>query len=154
MEGFGPKVSQFFLDHPLMVPAIPSHCPVGWDAIVREALDQLHELSVQQQRSIWVAQIKEKFAELRIYLDVDGEPPRLYFDVIGAPDGIVSGHVDKAGEDSTTALAHRIVERATTQSRTTCQVCGEPGRVRQRDWWATLCDAHARSNGGGHGDQG
>lgn len=132
-----------------MAPAIPSVCPNGWDAILREALDQLLDLSLKQQRRISISQVKAKFAELRIYLTVEGEPSRLYFDIVGGVDGVASGHLDKAGEDSVSALAYRIVEHAARQSRAACQICGAPGRVRRRAWWAVLCDEHARHLKGG-----
>jgi len=58
------------------------------------------------------AQIKSKFASLRMYYD--------------------GGDAYTAG---VTSLAERLSER-------TCERCGDPGVVRTKGWWRTLCDEH------------
>jgi hypothetical protein len=65
-----------------------------------------------------ILQVKEKFGGLRIY-------------------------VNNADE----AIRQRI-EAAEQESFHTCEVCGQPGRLREDDWIKTLCDEHdARAYG-------
>ena len=92
----------------VQIPYPHSECPLGWVALVDELLRGLASIGVRE-----LAQIKSKFAELRVYL-----PP-------GAP-----------------AEARALIERATERSRVTCERCGGPSEIRkQRGWYAGLCDA-------------
>ena len=61
-------------------------------------------------------QVKEKFGELRIYTD-----------------GLPAEYSDKVWD---------IIGDATEESRTVCEVCGEPGKIRSLAWIRTLCDHH------------
>lgn len=56
------------------------------------------------------AQIKEKFAELRFYMTLGTEE------------------------------IYNIIREAERKSATTCENCGEPGEIRTKGWWFTLCD--------------
>lgn len=60
-----------------------------------------------------VLQVKEKFGTLRFYY---------------------------AGGDDTVA---GMVSMAETMSACTCEVCGNPGKIRRTGWYQTLCDTHA-----------
>jgi hypothetical protein len=44
------------------------------------------------------------------------------------------------------AIRQRI-EAAKQESFHTCEVCGQPGTLREGDWIKTLCDEHARACG-------
>jgi hypothetical protein len=62
-----------------------------------------------------VLQVKEKFGGLRFYVN----------------------HANDA-------IRQRI-EAAIQESFHTCEVCGQPGKLREGDWIKTLCDEHAAS---------
>jgi hypothetical protein len=66
-----------------------------------------------------VLQVKEKFGGLRI-------------------------HVKHAND----AIRERI-EVAQEEAYRTCEVCGQPGRLREGNWIKTLCDEHASVRGAG-----
>jgi hypothetical protein len=141
MEDFGPLVQRFLLEHPGWKPSIDSHCPVGWDPILGRALVDLHELARSRRVRISISQIKEKFAELRIYFSVAGEPEQFQFDIIGG-NRRTSGRGPRAPADSVRAEAMVIVNRASEESRKACQSCGRPGSVRSGGWLRVYCDEH------------
>jgi hypothetical protein len=67
-----------------------------------------------------IQQIKEKFGELRIYLDTP--LPNMY--------------------------AWGVVDFAEEMSRVTCEVCGAPGETITKGWHKTLCEQHAKERYG------
>lgn len=67
-----------------------------------------------------IVQIKEKFGELRIYLDMP--LPNMY--------------------------AWGVVDFAEEMSRVTCEVCGAPGETITKGWHKTLCEQHAKERYG------
>lgn len=142
MDNFGPQARQFFLEHPDWKPSIDSGCPIGWDNILSDALRELLALSVRRGARISIVQVKEKFAELRIYFRVSGERPQIYFDIRGA-DTRISGKYPPARAESVSAEAMAITNRASERSRQVCDVCGRPGAVRQGGWLRVFCDQHA-----------
>jgi hypothetical protein len=90
----------------------------GWRAIMERLLERLEaEIARQppdQRDGFRIAQIKEKFGRLTVYLASEATPE-------------MWAALDEAGEAS-------IV---------TCEVCGEPGRLAERSaWWAARCEAH------------
>jgi hypothetical protein len=84
------------------------YCPNGWEGLVEEAFDKLSKLPNWNPNN--VAQVKEKFACLCIYLD-----------------------------NSTPAMK-QIIEEADNKARKTCQYCSDPGMLRATGWWRVLCD--------------
>jgi hypothetical protein len=101
-----------YLDHPVMISP-----PVGWVPLVLK----LNEDLVAILPDYTIAQVKEKFAGLRYYIDSFGV----------------------AKDDPRIALARELIAEAESDSQSICQVCGEPGRFRDVSWNATLCDKHA-----------
>jgi hypothetical protein len=80
----------------------------GWAKI----LDKLYDV---KPRSVYVAQVKEKFGGLRFYV---GSASEEFFDAIDA---------------------------AEEESYKTCEQCGEPGELREDlSWILTLCEKHYR----------
>jgi hypothetical protein len=67
-----------------------------------------------------VLQVKEKFAGLRFYVRFDGLRLR---------------HTDDA--------ISRRIGAAMEESFHTCEICGQPGELREDGWIKTLCDEHA-----------
>lgn len=98
--------------HGVAPPPCHSDCPSGWIPILDEALGALVELGWDRQ----LAQVKEKFGSLRIYLA-----------------GTFDRHV----------AYEQIVYSAERRSAYTCDVCGNNGAARYKNnWWITRCEAH------------
>lgn len=84
----------------------------GWLPLLREACMKIESLALnlpEEERPV-VGQIKEKFGELRFYVD--------------------------CGTDE----IHRIAAEAERQSRRFCEQCGCLGELRNGRWLKTLCD--------------
>jgi len=84
----------------------------GWVPLVQ----QLHEELLAVNPDYQVAQVKEKFGELRVYLSMDNRQLPLM----------------------------QAVGVATAKSVTICEWCGEPGTCGEASafWIKTLCDQH------------
>ena len=88
-------------------------CPDGWKHIVNRADAMLKFIDPNYQ----IAQIKEKFGELRYYVH-PGEVTDIEADII-----------------------HAITNWAEGRSRHVCMECGKYGRLRDDHYWiVTLCD--------------
>jgi hypothetical protein len=92
----------------------------GWRAIMERLLERLElEITRQppdQRDGFRIAQIKEKFGRLTVYL---------------------------AGE--ATPEMRAAIQEAEEASIVTCEVCGAPGRLGERNaWWAARCEAHEK----------
>lgn len=83
------------------------HYPKGWDKLVMQVLRDIEHTGVE------IAQIKEKWGALRIYINKNND--EVYEEL---------WKVEKA-------------------SRLVCQECGEPGVLRGGSWLKTLCDTHS-----------
>jgi len=71
----------------------------------------------ERRAEIEVQQAKQKFGELRV-------------------------HVDKGSDE-----IYRLIDAATKQSRSTCEVCGAPGVLRDlKGYFTTRCDEHAEGH--------
>jgi len=87
--------------------------PPGWASIYTTLIADLEKLRGE----IEVQQAKEKFGELRVYVD--------------------------KGSDK----IYRLIDAATKQSRSTCEVCGAPGVLRDlKGYFTTRCDEHAEGH--------
>jgi hypothetical protein len=88
----------------------------GWFDIVWRLCEELEALVAEAEnvtaRPFAVLQVKEKFGGLRFYVNF-----------------------------RTDAIQKRIAT-AGEESLRTCEVCGQPGKRRERDWIRTLCDTH------------
>jgi hypothetical protein len=105
---------------------IPAHLVFvgeGW----RPILTRLHEQVVALVPGYRVAQVKEKFGELRVYLTLD---PDL--------DGNISPHVN--------SHIYGLLDAAEDESRRTCEDCGNPGTQVGMGWVKTLCPGCAAPN--------
>jgi hypothetical protein len=89
----------------------------GWFDILLRLCEDLEPLVAEFEQKTEcqfdILQVKEKFGGLRI-------------------------HVNHAND----AIRQRI-ETAIQESLHTCEVCGQPGRLREEGWIKTLCDEHA-----------
>ena len=122
-------------------PRVWSDLPQGWTEVADQLFTDLDAmLGDDAARRFEVVQIKEKFAGLRVYWELDKEQTTV-MDIIGT--GSVQ-RVDK-GPAKPTALFDRIrarVKQAGEQAATTCQRCGNGGASAGGSGWiVTLCEA-------------
>lgn len=104
------------------------HTPEGWKSIVNDLVEKLNELPFD----VTIVQIKEKFGELRFYIECGK----------GAP---------SYAENP----AYELIHAAEMKSRKTCIDCGNPGIHGNQPgrWILTMCDecrdalAEKRNNG-------
>ena len=82
----------------------------GWMPIVEEMLVALKDLPIT------IVQIKEKFAQLRVYADY-------------------------VKYEQATEIAE-IIEIATYKARHTCEICGKPGKPVNTNILGVRCEAH------------
>lgn len=93
-------------------------CRTGWRAILVRLFDKL-EAAIREQPAdlrdgFRIVQLKEKFGRLMVYQDRSGTPE-------------MRTAIDEAGEASVI----------------TCEICGEPGRLAERNvFWSVKCAAH------------
>jgi hypothetical protein len=89
----------------------------GWFAILWRLCEDLEPLVAELEQAsgspFEVLQVKEKFGGMRVYVN-----------------------------DANDAIRQRI-ETAIQESFHTCEVCGQPGTLREGGWIKTLCDEHA-----------
>lgn len=99
-------------DHPSMIAP-----PIGWVQLVVDLDKELASILPDYT----IAQVKEKFAGLRYYIDTYG---------VGR-------------EDPRVAMANDLIREAEDRSRSICQICGSAGSLSVISYWhATLCDEH------------
>lgn len=88
-----------------------AECPPGWKLLVCDLLDKL-------QGKCTIAQIKEKFGELRVY---------------------VNPLPDWHGDWSEVEF---LIKEASIASNEICEVCGAPGKRYSDGWSAVYCEPH------------
>lgn len=102
----------------------------GWDKIISDMFDQIEpvlrdiynlepERSQDPENQFRIAQIKEKFASLRVYIDIPSfwrtEYPQIY------------------------EVIKEAILTAESLSTETCELCGEPGKVVGTGWLSCRC---------------
>ena len=101
------------------LPAIPSHLPAGWFALVDRLCSDIEALLEHRAERFVVMQVKEKFGTLRFYYEWDG--------------------AEDAGADLQTAhLTDRLrplIDEAREQSALICQKCGAPAVLKSHGGW-------------------
>jgi Archaeal TRASH domain len=86
-------------------------CEDGWASLIRESLEKIDKIASKSGYPTRVVQIKEKYGELRIYLDTE---------------------TDEMSE---------ICLQATLSSRKVCEMCGNPGVLKEKNrWYYTSCE--------------
>lgn len=142
------RLEQFFAANPAMTPRILSGVLIGWEPIVVDALEQLKKLSAATGVEIRVAQIKEKFGGLRLYLDID-EVSATGLEVVepiskGATAEPTLRMQSGSAPGSVRERATAIVRAAEIAVSTVCEACGAPGRLRKLgSYFWTCCQACA-----------
>lgn len=86
----------------------------GWinlvDTLSAVLEEEIKNMPEEIQAHFFAAQVKEKFGTLRFYVN------------------------------SSTPFIEGAISVAESMSGHTCEVCGQPGELRQRSWLKTLCD--------------
>ena len=94
-------------------------CGDGWFDVIHNLCKELNELYLSKNKNpddIFVLQVKEKYGGLRFYTN-----------------GLIEG-------------GYEIISKYENLSETTCEICGEIGKIRGDYWLKCLCDKHERSD--------
>jgi len=143
-DGPVPPITSLVMRYPRLFggeyPAVMSSVPKGWTALVDRLFDDLDVmLDDTQARAFTVIQIKEKYAELRVYWSLDAQQTL----VVDLSDPQSSRRLDLV-PGKTPPIYERISARialAEAESARTCQRCGSPGsNASEGGWLVTLCE--------------
>lgn len=93
-------------------------CGRGWYKIIRATIDTINRYCKKYDilDDIRIAQIKEKFGGLRIYINYSNNTLTAHYKAIEA-----------------------IINEGAVEASKTCEVCGRPGKLRRDDYLQTLC---------------
>lgn len=130
-------------------------CSGGWAKLLRECCEAIvaryAEDGIEPDDIDFVPeQIKEKFGTLRFYYGYINAPCGVAaFDLLGSGTSLRFEPSDEVDDEKTRKLRHdisQIVRAAEEKSKHTCEICGEPGALRNdRDigifYVRTLCDS-------------
>jgi len=101
---------------------VPIEHGAGWLPMLDGILTAMHKAGFDPERDK-IAQIKEKFASLRVYVDYG----------MG-----LEGDTDRADN------IENAIDLANT-STATCEICGKPGQIHVTNgWWSTCCAEHKK----------
>lgn len=96
----------------------------GWKPIAQKVVDKIIELneSLPEDSHIYIDQVKEKFAELRIYVTYDNVPKEI---------------VDQV---------EKMIDDAETEAAATCEECGSKENIGMRinGWYTVMCEKCAK----------
>lgn len=94
-------------------------CEDGWFEIMKEACQAIEKLNtaLAGQGVIYASQIKEKFGDLNIYYDVEGDVP-----------------------EDVRKKVREIILKANQDSWETCEICGEPATHTTSGYIQRLCE--------------
>lgn len=126
-SGYAPEREQMLKslnnnqDRPFSPIAFGFDCADGWFNILLECSiaieNEINKLPLDEQVYCYATQVKEKYGTLRFYM---------------------SGYNETIEE---------IISVAEGKTFVTCEVCGEPGKLRGDSWVRTLCEKHAIEDG-------
>ena len=128
-----PSEDWFHLRNPVVMEALQPHwakgsrevvsCGSGWAHIILD----LHNELVGEFPNYELAQIKEKFGILTVYLRPEARG-------------------DHAASLESRRRSDVIIDRASERSAETCEICGQLGTLTSASGWVgTRCDMHRRS---------
>lgn len=119
--------NHFFGNH-----CIGDEVGAGWWPILLETFDCIDDAVKEVPGAIFqIKQIKEKFGGLRIYCRT------IVQDEVEADHWIES----EVGAALRRKISE-IIDDAGRKADRVCEVCGEPGEIRNNRWMKTLCDTH------------
>jgi hypothetical protein len=148
--GMPPLTQAVLKAHLSLTPRVFSDVPSGWDQPVSELMLKIVEL---QQRapevgmSVKVAQFKEKFGGLRVYLEFLMNPGRTEYErlLIAEMDDderrqYLRDHCpDSAEANAFIKSARELIDETANLVDTMCCVCGKPGELIRKGWHQVLC---------------
>ena len=116
----------------------------GWLPIVDDLFERIErEFDPAELDRLKFVQIKQKFAELRVYYRVDGAQTRVHLDAI-----VGSGRIHQVtakGEDAVSPRIDALIRVAQERAAKTCERCGAPGRrVNDGRYLWIACEEHFR----------
>lgn len=94
---------------------------VGWWEPLKALFDSFELLCTEHNTLITIKQIKEKFASLRVYYQID------------------------TTDEAVKQAAHDLYAKAETACAARCEICGDVGEKRAFRWAKTLCDRHTNA---------
>lgn len=103
-------------------------CGGGWFDLLWRLCERLEPLVAEFERKTGerfeVIEVKQKFGGLRFY----------------------TSHWPNLGRTPAPEAIHKCIEDARAESCDTCELCGQPGRMRDLGgWFAARCDRHEHS---------
>lgn len=123
-------------------------CGDGWFGLLQLLSEDLEALQLRwpPEWHVCAAQVKEKFGGLRFYLRYPRQERTrwmrlkewLYHKGQRLP--LIGGWIARLGRY---APVHALIRAAEELAIETCDVCGEPGCLREGSWLRTRCDPHA-----------
>lgn len=104
-------LDRFSANSPLLPSCYTFECGDGWFNLILRLSQSITEHAQAIGMDVRATQVKEKFGEIRFYVDV--------------------------GDDE----IFRLVDVAEAESVTICEVCGATGSLVKAGWWRTRCEA-------------
>jgi hypothetical protein len=111
----------------------------GWDDVVRTLFRDLDLLLDDRQAAIFrFEQIKEKFGGLRVYYSIAGSS-ELVIDIL-SEHGRASARIPpRSPDDFPSQAVDDAISRAVDAAARTCDSCGRPGKLADRQGWLRVC---------------
>ena len=92
-------------------------CGNGWFNLINKLCSDLTLLMDKYKIKIIADQVKEKFGGLRFYIHIDGDTHQSVYNKVD-----------------------ELIKEAEEKSFKICEICGEKGKQRGKQWVRTLCD--------------
>ena len=116
-------MKQLIEDFPVVFNGMSPWCShngvgVGWEPLIRELCQELTDI-LEEPGLVVMAQIKEKWSDLRWYMDWNRDVPK---------------------DEAKWEACYAAVAKAERKSSTTCELCGNVGGKTSKGWTKTLCN--------------
>jgi hypothetical protein len=123
-------------------PQCASGFPGGWFPIVSNLFEQIDEMLDDELASRFrVAQVKEKFGGLRVYVEMDEPKPKSAGLILLLDSPLPPQRMRSPEQEAELLRSIRLlISEATERSTRTCQSCGRPGELRRVTGMPVRCD--------------
>jgi hypothetical protein len=113
----------------------------GWTRLFTQLFEQIDRALDDSQATLFrVAQVKQKFGGLCVYYRI-GKSSAMAIDIV-SEDGVTSFRKPpRARSGFPRETIDGFIADAAALARTTCEQCGNPGRLRTGGWLRLLCDS-------------
>jgi len=119
-------------------------CEDGWFDLLYRLSSRIDLIAREGEVVVEALQVKEKFGGLRFYYALEmgrapqGSKPGVDVVIKETPE---SFRITGVSSDDLSRKIHKIVRAAEDESITVCELCGQPGILRDIGrWFQTLCD--------------